>query len=274
MLGKALQLAAAGNAAIEWPDVSTGTYVRTDAVNITGDRIRGVFFNPEGTKIYHLANTTDTIKESTLSTAWDISTHGSTDASLTTDATHNANPGGLFINEAGTELYTVDLSADVVAQYSMTTAWDLSTASYTRKLDISSNVTTPTGVAFSKGGDVMIVSDSFTEKIDKYTLSTAWDISTASYDSESSATGSGPQGVFLKPDGTKVFIVYSSSVEQYDLSTPFVITGVGSTSDSSLDTSSQTTSGYDCFISPDGAHLYTSSGFFGTNADIDQYSLG
>ena len=95
MLGKALQLAAAGNAGGDtWPDISTASFIRFDSVNVGGDA-RGVFFKPDGTKIYTL-NNTDQIRETTLSTAWDISTHGSTDYTYTTDQTHNWNPSGLF----------------------------------------------------------------------------------------------------------------------------------------------------------------------------------
>lgn len=271
MLGKALQIAAGANNII-WPDISTATHIRFDTVNITGSRVVGVFFKPDGTKIYTLTNSDNTIIETTLSTAWDISSHGSADASLVTDSTHNSGPYGLFINNDGTELYTADLTKHVV-QYSMTTAWDLSTASYTRKFSTSSEDGATIGVGFSGNGKNMYTISAF-GYVYRYTLSTAWDISTAGSQTSSSDTDYSPRHVFLKPDGTKIFITnsFADALNQYDLSTPYDITGIdNSTPDSQFLTTTEETNPYAKFISPDGAYLYVG----GDAADgIDQYSLG
>jgi DNA-binding beta-propeller fold protein YncE len=271
MLGKALQIAAGANNII-WPDISTATHIRFDTVNVSGSRVLGLFFKPDGTKIYTLTSTDDTIVETTLSTAWDISTHGSADASLVTDQTHNPSPYGLFINDDGTELYTSDLSKHIV-QYSMTTAWDLSTASYTRKFSTSAQTGTTIGVGFGGNGKNMYSVDA-SGYVYRYTLSTAWDISTATSDSTSADTDYSPRHVYLKPDGTKIFITDSSAdtLKQYDLSTPYVITGVDNTTpDSSFVTTTQETAPYAMFISPDGAYLYVGGD---TDDGVDQYSLG
>ena len=68
MLGKALQLAAAGNSSgdVVWPDISTASFVRFDTV-VAGNDVRGVFFKPDGTKIY-TCEFGDYIREATLST--------------------------------------------------------------------------------------------------------------------------------------------------------------------------------------------------------------
>ena len=272
MLGKALQIAAGANNII-WPDISTATHIRFDTVNITGSRVVGVFFKPDGTKIYTFTSSDDTIVETTLSTAWDISTHGSADATMVTNQTHNNYPYGLFINDDGTELFTSDLQ-DRVVQYSMTTAWDLSTASYTRHLDTSANSDGSTiGLTFGGNGKNLytVCANGF---VYRYTLSTAWDVSTATYDSTSSDTDYSPRNVFIKPDGTKLFITnnFADALNQYDLSTPYVITGVdNSTPDSQFVTTTEEAKPYGMYISPDGAYLYVG----GDDADgIDQYSLG
>jgi len=56
----------------------------------------------------------------------------------------------------------------------------------------------------------------------QYPLSTAWDISTASYDSVSlnlSPQGPGPEGLFFKPDGKALYVLDANTdkVFQYDL---------------------------------------------------------
>ena len=70
----------------------------------------------------------------------------------------------------------------------------------------------------------MFIVGSGSNTVYQYSLSTAWDVSTASYDSVSfGLTGqeASVSGIRFKPDGTKMFIVgYSGdSVYEYSLST-------------------------------------------------------
>jgi len=276
MLAKALQLAAAGNASIAWPDISTASHVRFDTINNGTNDIYGLFFKPDGTKVYTVEITTDSIIETTLSTPWDISTHGSADYTLTTNQTNNTAPSGLFFKKNGEEMYVIDTVDDTVCQYSLTTGWDLSTASYTRNFSVASQETTPRDVSFSPDGLNMYVVGWSSDKIHRYTLTTAWDISTASHDSSSALLTDlfTPSGVFLKEDGTRIYSVGRNRqrIEQYNLSTPYDLsTGTFTTADSTLSVSSEETLPYVVFISPDGSHLYLGGG---TGHGVDQYSLG
>ena len=278
MLGKALITAAAGSAAADdgsWPDISTASFVRFDTV-VAGNDVRGVFFKPDGTKIY-TCEFGDYIRQATLSTAWDISTHGTADYSMLTNQNNNGNPAGLFIGNDGTELYVTELSlGDHVVQYTMSTAWDLSRASYTRKFDVGTEESRVRGVSFSEDGTLMFINGAFTD-INKYTLSTAWDISTASYSQTSSSYNSlttAALGMFIKPDGTKFYLVDNGNdkIHQWDMTTAYDITGdIGVTTDDDFSTASQETTPWSMYISPDGNHLYVGGG---TGNGIDQYSLG
>lgn len=284
MLGKALITAAAGNVAVaddgSWPDVSTASFIRFDNVNVGGD-CRGLFFKPDGTKIYTCAST-DQIRETTLSTAWDISTHGSIDDAFITDQTHNNNPSGLFFKDDGTEMYTIQITGDFVVQYSLSTGWDLTTVSYTRKFSTvsgSANEYNPRGVCFSSDGENMYVIGLGRDTITRFTLSTAWDISTASYDSEGSSmfaspiNESAPLGVFMKPDGTRFYVVGNAydKVYQWNPTTAYSVSDVGPTVDDSFSVTSQETSPWCVYISPDGDYMYVGGG---AGNGIDQYSLG
>jgi hypothetical protein len=66
------------------------------------------------------------------------------------------------------------------------------------------------------------------DDVNEYDLGTAWDITTASYlqNFSVSAQEITPQGVFFKPDGTKMYVVGSvgDDVNEYDLSTAWDIT--------------------------------------------------
>lgn len=276
MLGKALQLAAAGNAGDDtWPDVSTASFVRFDTVVATDD-VRGIFFKPDGTKIY-TCEQGDYIKEATLSTAWDISTHGSANHTLTTNQTYNPNPAGIFFKDDGTELYVVDITGKSVSQYTLSTGWDLSTASYTRTVNVSAQESSPRAVSFSSDGTKMYVTGFSGDDINQYNLTTAWDISTASHFSTSSTFStleSIPLGLFMKPDGTRFYITGNASdtVHQWNLTTAYDITSdIGNTADSSFSVTTQETIPWGIYISPGGNHMYVSGG---TGNGVDQYSLG
>ena len=273
MLAKALQLAAAGNSSVVWPDISTGTSVRSDAINCTDDVV-GIFFKPDGTKIY-TCEINDKIIETTLSTPWDISTHGSADHTLTTDQTNHADPRGLWFSPDGDEMYSVDGTGDVVVQYSLTTAWDLSTATYTRKFDVSTEEALPKSVCFSTDGLNMYVTGWSGDGIDRYTLTTAWDISTASHTSYSGATSEpAPTGIFMKEDGKRFFLTGQAfdKIEQFNLSTAYdTSSDVDTSPDSSLALQPTSYAPQSIYISPDGRHLYFGDTTF---HGVFQYSLG
>ena len=284
MLGKALQIAAGGNSIAGWPDISTATHVRFDTG--AGDAAQakyGIFFKPDGLRMYVL-QADDKLVECNLTTAWDISTHGSATHTMTTDQTDNDVPGGLFINDDGTEIYICNrigppTNSRGVNQYTMTTAWDLSTASHTRFFDTSTEENTPNDVAFSEDGLNMYVVGPTGDTVNRYTLTTAWDISTASHTSAGAdLTSLSPAeyltyGVFLKPDGSKIFVLGqgNDTIYQWNLSTPNDSSEIDLTPDSTFSTSTEEAVPQTLYISPEGDHLFV-VGLSGYG--IDQYSLG
>lgn len=287
MLGKALQLAAAGNVStgteITWPDVSTATHVRFDKIVSIGD-FRGIFFKPDGTRVYVL-DQYDNIREATLSTAWDISTHSASGTGyMQTNQSHHNNPRGIFFKDDGTELYGIQDNGSLsnVIQYSLSTAWDLSTASYTRKVSTllgSANESGPKGVSLSPDGTNLYVNGTNLHTITRFTLSTAWDISTASYDSVGSSHNSSPAnessglGMFMKPDGTRFYVVGNGNdrIYQWNATTAYDVSVIGGSSSSNAYIGGQETLPMSMYISPDGSHMYVGGG---AGNGIDQYSLG
>jgi len=285
MLGKALQFASAGNVSTgnTWPDVSTATHVRFDTITSIGD-FRGISFRPDGTAVYVLDQYTN-IREATLSTPWDISTHSASSTGyMRTDVNNHGQAKGIFFKDDGTELYGIQDNGSLsnVIQYSLSTAWDLSTASYTRKVSTllgSANESGPKGVSFSPDGTNMYVNGTNLNTITRFTLSTAWDISTASYDSVGSSHNSSPAnessglGMFMKPDGTRFYIVGNGNdkIFQWNATTAYDVSDIGGSSSSEVSISAQETLPMSMYISPDGNHMYVGGG---TGNGIDQYSLG
>ena len=162
---------------------------------------------------------------------WDISTAVYNGRPVNTffldnETNTDFNPHALFFKSDGLAFYTVGDQNDDVLQYNLTTAWDLFTASFTQKFDISAQETSPTGLFFKDDGTKMFVLGNAGNDITEYALSTAWDISTASYDSVSfsvSSQESTPTDVAFNSDGTKMYVVGSitDNVYQYSLSTAY-----------------------------------------------------
>ena len=91
------------------------------------------------------------------------------------------------------------------------TSFDLANTSFSNKsLDTSGQISGERGVALSADGTKIFVVDGASgDDINEYALSTAFDLSTASFtDSFSlSSQDAAPHGVHFKPDGTSFFIV-------------------------------------------------------------------
>ena len=192
----------------------------------------GVQFKSDGTKMYVTGQTSDKTFQYSLSTAYDVST-ASYDSVELNHATQvsNANPYDLFFKTDGTKLYVIFGINDTVYQYSLSSAWDLSTASYDSvNFSVASQESgEPQGLAFSDDGTKMYVCGEGQATVFQYTLSTAWDLSSASYSSKSldvSAQGTKPSGLAFALSGKVMLVSEESavSVDVYYLGTPFDVT--------------------------------------------------
>jgi sugar lactone lactonase YvrE len=139
-------------------------------------------------------------------------------------ASQDAGPRAIAFKSDGTKLYHAGTTNDTIYQYSLSTAWDVSTASYDSVSFSVASQGQPTGLVFKSDGTKFYLSENNTSSVYQYSLSTAWDMSTASYDSVSfsvASQGLYPHDVVFKSDGSSMY-VYTSSDEtmyQYTLST-------------------------------------------------------
>lgn len=98
-----------------------------------------------------------------------------------------SNARSIFIKPDGTKMYLLgnDSFDDTVYQYSLSTAWDVSTASYDSKsYNANGQDGSVRGVWFKTDGTKMYIMGDAGNAVYQYSLSTAWDVSTVSYDSE------------------------------------------------------------------------------------------
>ena len=239
-------------------DVSSASYLQNFSVSAQDTGPEGLFFKPDGTKMYIVGSAGDDVNEYDLSTAWDISS-----ASYLQNfsvAAQETFPQGLFFEPDGTKMYVVGLSGDDVNEYDLSSAWDISSASYLQNFSVSAQDTFPSGLFFKPDGTKMYVIGRAGDVVNKYDLSTAWDISSASYlqNFSVSAQDTTPQGVFFKPDGTAFYIVGASNdtVYQYTLG--------------GFSVAAQETSPTGLFFKPDGTKMYV-AGSIGD--DVNEYDL-
>lgn len=237
---------------------------------------KNVAFKSDGTKMYLQGQSTDDVFQYSLSTAWDISTasYDSVNLDLSSQSTGMS---GLIFKPDGTKLYICDNVNDSVYQYSLTTAWDLSTASYDSvSFSVASQASIPSGVRFNSDGTSMFICDNGTDSIYQYTLSTAYDISTASYASKSFSFASQdtvPNGIDFNQSGTRLIMFGNANkyVFQYSLSTPFDVSTLSYDSVYYDLTAQLTSTAYGLSFSYSGDKMYITSNVSDT---IFQYSTG
>jgi sugar lactone lactonase YvrE len=233
-----------------------------------------VFFKPDGTKFYIVGTTNDTVYQYSCSTAWDVST-ASYDSKSFSVTTQEGNPFGLFFKDDGTKFYVVGSVTDTVFQYSCSTAWDVSTASYDSKsFSVTTQETIPTALFFKSDGTKFYVMGQTNITVYQYSCSTAWDISTASYDSISfsvSAQEGTPTALFFKSDGTKFYIIGQNNdkVFPYSCSTAWDVS-TASYDTKSFSVSLQEGQSNGLFFKSDGTKFYVVGQ---QNDTICQYDL-
>jgi len=182
-------------------------------------------FSADGTKMYVGGSQNNTVYQYTLSTAWDLSTASYASKSFSYSGQETGAQDIAFKTD-GTKMFITGTSGDDVNEYTLSTAWDVSTASFVDSFDVSAQETSPQGVAFNPDGDKMYVTGNANNAVFQYTLTTAWDVSSASYASKSLSVGTQegePRGVEFNSDGTSLFITGSAndSVFKYNLTTAY-----------------------------------------------------
>lgn len=193
-------------------DVSTASYDSVSfnhTAQVSNANCYDLFFKTDGTQMYVMFGVNDTVYQYTLSTAWDLSTASYASKNFSVASQESGEPGGLAFSNDGTKMYVVGEGQATVFQYTLSTAWDLSTASYASKsFSVASKDTKPSGIAFSTSGNKMFISGENTDNIYLFTLSTTFDVTTASF-SESldiSAYVDRAWYVALANDGKKMYV--------------------------------------------------------------------
>ena len=186
-------------------DVNTATLVST--TTLTNINLpHAIEFKSDGTMMYVIDNTGTRVEQFTLSTAWDTSTL-SHDEDFSVSGENQLR--GLAFKPDGTRMYVIGAQQEIVYQYTLSTPWDVTTATKTTESDdFTSDESDPRNVQFNSDGTIMYIGGSKGDEINKYTLSTAYDVSTASLsDTYSVSSQSGRmRGFILADNGSKLYV--------------------------------------------------------------------
>jgi sugar lactone lactonase YvrE len=234
----------------------------------------GIAFNTNGTKMYLVGTDNDSVYQYSLSTPFNVSTTSYDSVTLNVSS-QSVFPSAIEFNNDGTKMFIGSSNTNGVFQYSLSSGFDLSTASYDSvSFDPSSQESNVQGIQFNNDGTKMYIIGTANNTVFQYSLSTGFNLSTASYDSVSFSVASQnttAQGLEFNNDGTKLFVVDNEPTEevyQYDLTTGFDIS-TASYSNIKLDVSSQDSGTYGISFNADGSKMYLA----GQDTDyIYQYS--
>jgi len=193
--------------------------------NIGEISARGLAFKEDGSKIYVLGTAERRIYTLNLSINWDLAT-----ASIASTATNSffigtqfseTNPQDLFFKPDGTKLFVVAGGNDMIYEYNLSTAWDVTTAGIaatTSTRTLTADEYDPRAIGFSTDGTNMYILGAQTDELYQIKLFNEWSIKDPQEFS--------PTSVYFTPDGTKMFWTgkRTATVFSIDLETPFDIT--------------------------------------------------
>jgi len=250
----------------------TGT--RLD-VSGAGTNPGGVTFSADGAAMFVING--GSVFQYSLSNAFDVSTASFTGTSFDVSTEENSARGVTFSTD-GTTMFVIGDASNSVFQYSLSPGFDLSTASFTgTSFDVSTEETAPRDVEFNDDGTAMYVIGDSSNSVFQYSLSNAFDVSTASFTGTSfdvSPQTNFSTGIAFSTDGTTMFISgggNSNSPFQYALSTGFSLS-TASFSGTSFDVSEETVFATDVEFSDDGTVMYVTSS--GNSDSVLQYAVG
>lgn len=232
-----------------------------------------IFFSADGTRLF-IVNISGTryIYSYTLSVPFSLAS-ATYDVNYYNVGTYATYPYGMFFKNDGTRFFICNYINDRVLQFTLSTAWDVSTATYSSYVSVTSQASVPRSLTFSDDGVYMFVADDNSNNIFRYELSTPWDVTTASYSGNYLYIGDyigTTRGIYISPDGLNIYAVEYNSpqvVSRFTLTTANDLSTASFYSDYTIVTPYNYTGGL--FFSSDGTKMYISYNY----NYIDEYNL-
>lgn len=181
---------------------------------LTGNGLSGIAYSEDGTLFTYAGYGDDTIRTQQPTTAWGID--GSVIASHNMTGTWSASRF-LTWGDNGSKLYVVDGSGDSIYQYSCPTAYSVAGWSFVRLVTTAAYETSPYSISFTPNGKTAYVCGSTGDDLHRLTLTTAWDLSTATLETDTFSFGQDARGATFSTDGTKMYMLTyeDDTIRQY-----------------------------------------------------------
>jgi 6-phosphogluconolactonase (cycloisomerase 2 family) len=198
--------------------VATGTTIAPKALVVRGDyQNNGTFDANNG--VFDIAGEWKSMGGYDLSTTV-------YDSSFSV-AGQETTPVDVVFSTDGMKMFVLGDVGDDVNEYTLTTAYDVSTATFVDSFSINAQETTGSGLAFDVTGRYMYVVGNTSDQVFQYVLTAPWDVSTATITASTSVSAQDglPEDVTFNRDGTKMFVVgdTNNAVYEYSLSTGFMV---------------------------------------------------
>ena len=122
-------------------------------------------------------------------------------------------------------MFLTGYDGDDVNEYTLSTGFDVSTASFVDSFSVSSQEDNPSDLAFNSDGTKMFVVGITGDDINEYTLSTGFDVSTASYDSNFSVASQDiePTGLSSVPMARKCLLLEILAMTSMNIPSPLAL---------------------------------------------------
>jgi DNA-binding beta-propeller fold protein YncE len=166
------------NLATAW-DVSTASFLQTFSVAAQETGPQGVFFKPDGLKMYVVGSIGDDVNEYNLATAWNVST--ASFLQVFSVAAQETNPKGIFFKPDGLKMYVIGGGGVRRKRVQPSHGLERFHGVVRAVFSVAAQDTTPTGFFFKPDGLKMYVIGNVGDNVYEYNLATAWNVSTASW---------------------------------------------------------------------------------------------
>jgi len=223
-------------------DFSTKTLDGTVAIDELSERyVRAFNISADGRYIYIAGSDRDGVSMFTLSTPFDVTstiTRGvNTTVHTNIAASSQANENtmrGFTMKPDGTRIYAAGYGNDRAYQWSLSTAFDLTTCSYDGYHELTyqgdSNTKVPRALDFKSDGTKVYVVDGYWDNVYEISLSVAWDLTSGTQTNGSvldiSGSSLSPYGLRFRPDGRSLYLLDANSndLHEFRMTTAWDIT--------------------------------------------------
>ena len=251
-----------------------------DSKDITQRIAHGIAFNANGTKMFISGSSQNKVYEFDLTVGFDVST-ATRNSNECTHSDEDEDVIGLKLSSDGTKMFLIgsDSGAEGIEEYKLDTAYDVSSCNFvTTHFEGEMNIR---DIAFNNSGTKLFIYDGTgNDFIKKYSLTSPFNISNATFEQQSTGTSSktfsqlegNPQGLAFSSDGSKMYITGhgKDKVQEFNLSTPFDLSNIKK--EGGYDVSGEADQVSGIAFSSDGLKMFVLD-FKTNNKTVSEYNL-